>query len=87
MQPSIDGTTFLLVIGVACLLAALITTLWAAWNWIGDTLALRRYQEHRPDWTPARYPGCLECEATEELGPRFLIRHQEYDHEAGVRPW
>jgi hypothetical protein len=87
VSPTIDGSTFLVVVGFMALLAALVTMLWATWNWIGRKIALRRYQETRPDWQPARYPYCRSCEGAEELGPAYLIQHQERDHVGGVRPW
>jgi hypothetical protein len=86
VQP-LDGSAFLLVVGFMCLLAAIITTAWWAWNEVGNALRLRRWRAERPDWSPSRYPGCIECEGAESLGARYLLRHQAYDHENGVRPW
>jgi hypothetical protein len=89
-SPTIDGSTFLVVVGFMALLAALITTLWASWNWIGRQVAYRRYLDEHPNglYAPAvRDAGCVECEACDELGYLYLIRHQQRDHADGVRTW
>ena len=88
----IDGGTFLFVIGVAALLAAALTIAWALVSWIADQLAFRQYADDYaadlldPDGI-RRYVGCIECEAAEELGRMYLIRHQSRDHATGVRTW